>query len=61
MTASCVGRALAAALVALAGRAGGSPPGETHLLFERGGRKLRVLVTPGEPGSEVLVLGDVRE
>ena len=32
-------------------------PGETHMLFERGGRRLRVLVTAGERGAEVLVLG----
>jgi hypothetical protein len=32
-------------------------PGETHMLFERGDRTLRVLVTPDEKGAEVVVLG----
>jgi hypothetical protein len=32
-------------------------PGETHMLFTRGDRTLRVLVTAGEKGAEVVVLG----
>jgi hypothetical protein len=34
-------------------------PGETHMLFQRGDRRVRVLVTPGEPAAGAKAVTDV--